>query len=298
MLKISVPATTANIGPGFDCLGIALNLSLQLTIKKTDGPNRCLWPSHLPAIPPGKNLICKTINRILKKEQRKISYEIKILDNEIPVSRGLGSSAAAIAAGVYGANYLLGDIYSEKELITLASDFEGHPDNIIPAIVGGCVISKKINPEEYYYSSINFPKTLNFITMIPDFEVSTKDARNILPEAYSMEDVIENLSNLGILINELNNNRVDYLKYLFNDKIHEPYRIQLINNGEAIMQKMKDLGCLGQFISGSGPTLIGLATENPNACVDSLKKYTEGYADQWKIKLLTLNTVGITTEVI
>ena len=295
MIKISVPATTANIGPGFDCLGMALNLFLNITVEKKVSGKTFKWRSPLKSIPLEKNLIYQTIESLLTKNNKDINYEICILENEIPISRGLGSSASAIAAGVYAANYLLDSIYTDEELMNLACDLEGHPDNIVPAIKGGFQISKKIN-NQYITSEIKPPKTLDFIVMVPDFEVSTEKARAILPEVYSKKTAYESVANAAFLVNAFNNSNFSHIDIYLDDHLHQPYRINLINNGLRILEHSKSLNACGEFISGSGPTLIALIKNN-DSFISKMKKFLDTLDDHWTIIDTKINTTGIEIEV-
>ncbi|HKL41324.1 MAG TPA: homoserine kinase [Clostridia bacterium] len=295
MIKISVPGTTANIGPGFDCLGMALNLFLEISIERKEVGKTFKWMSDLPSIPIEKNLIYKTIESILKKNNKNINYEVRVLKNDIPISRGLGSSASAITAGVYAANYLLGNIYSENELLNIACDLEGHPDNIVPAIKGGFQISKKIN-NEYITSEIKAPSTLDFIVMVPDFEVNTDKARAILPDKYTKNIAYESVANTAFLVNAFNNSDFSHISIYLDDFLHQPYRIKLINNGLDILKYSKSLNAYGEFISGSGPTLISLI-ENNSSFVPKMTEFLQTLDDQWKIYKTNINTTGIEIEV-
>ncbi|MGM0378409.1 MAG: homoserine kinase [Bacillota bacterium] len=293
MLKMKIPATSANIGPGFDCLGVALNIFLELTIQKSTS-NQFIWKDKSNIVKKENNLIINTIDNILKKNNSKKNYKITVIKNDIPISRGLGSSAAAIVAGVYCANYLLDNKYSNNELIKIASDIEGHPDNIVPSIKGGLQISKKIN-NKYIIDQINFPKNLNFCILVPNFKLSTKKAREALPKKYKKKDVLFTLSNLGMLINAFNNNNLENIKYLLEDKIHQPYRINLIKDGKKLFKKIDSLNTYGKFISGAGPTLICLIKDEK--VLNEIDKYINTLNTKWKIYKSTINNQGIKLEV-
>lgn len=295
MIKISVPATTANIGPGFDCLGMALNLFLEISVEKKETKKTFTWMNGLESIPLEKNLIYQTIESLLEKNNKTINYEVCVVKNDIPISRGLGSSASAITAGVFAANYLLGGIYSNEELINLACDFEGHPDNIVPAIKGGFQISKKIH-DEYITSEINPPTSLDFIVMVPDFEVNTDKARAILPDQYSKKIAYESVANTAFLVNAFNNSDFSHINIYLDDLLHQPYRIKLINDGLKILKHSKSLNAHGEFISGSGPTLISLI-ENNASFIPKMQDFLETLDDEWKIYKTKINTTGVEIEV-
>lgn len=296
MIRITVPGTTANIGPGFDSLGMALNLFLKIEVKKTTHKTTFLWNEGLVEVPLEKNLIYQTIEKILKEHDKKIFYSVKVIDNQIPISRGLGSSASAIVAAVYAANYLLDNYYSEEALLTLACDLEGHPDNVVPAIKGGFQISQKINGK-YYVSMVPSPDTLDFLVMVPNFKVETKAAREILPNTYTPKATYGNIANTALLINALNQKKYSDLYLFLRDHIHQPYRIQLIHDGEEILKFSRDIGSLGEFISGSGPTLISI-WQDATDIVEKFKLFNQQFDYHWQFINTTVNTAGTEIEVI
>jgi homoserine kinase len=274
---------------------MALNLFLEISVEKKEVGKTFKWMNGLASIPIEKNLIYQTIESILKMNNQKINYEISVLKNDIPISRGLGSSASAITAGVYAANYLLENIYSDHELLNIACDLEGHPDNVVPAIKGGFQISKKIN-NEYITSEIKPPTTLDFIVMVPDFEVNTDKARAILPDQYSKKITYESVANAAFLVNAFNNSNFNHISIYLDDFLHQPYRIKLINDGVKILRHSKSLNAYGEFISGSGPTLISLIENNPSF-VTKMRDFLEALNDDWKIYKTNINTTGIEIEV-
>lgn len=296
MIRITVPGTTANIGPGFDCLGMALNIFLKIEVRKTDTPTSFTWNKALQEVPLEKNLIYHTIENILNKHDGEITYTVHVVDNQIPISRGLGSSASAIVAGVYAANYLLDYYYTEHELLTLACDLEGHPDNIVPAIIGGLQISQLIDGQ-YHVSTVPAPTALRFLVMVPNFKVETKAAREILPSQYLPKETYGNIANTALLINALNQKNYDQLHLFLRDHIHQPYRIQLIHDGEKLLKYSREIGSLGEFISGSGPTLISI-WEHTTTSIKSFKNFSQDLDYKWEIIDTTVNTTGTEIEVL
>ncbi|MEA1975818.1 MAG: homoserine kinase [Bacillota bacterium] len=295
MLRIKVPATTANIGPGFDCLGLALDIHLIIDVYKKTNKTSFIYSDGIEEIPLENNLIYTTIIDILLQHNKNINFKIIIKKNDIPISRGLGSSASAIVAGVYAANYLLNNIFSEDELLYIACEIEGHPDNVVPAIKGGFQISKKIN-NKYITSKINCSNLLNFIILSPNFTVKTEQARAILPKKYDNKDVFTNLANLALLVNSFNNNDYKNIKNSLIDTLHQPYRINLINNGAEILKHSSKLGSYGEFISGSGPTLISIIKDN-DTFIDNMKLFLKKYNDKWSCYKAHIDNIGVEIEV-
>lgn len=298
MIRIKVPATTANVGPGFDAIGIALDIYNTLTVEKKDTLQEFLWPSGTIPFPEADNLILQACHFVLKKHPGKeIGFSIQMDECNIPISRGLGSSAAAIVAGLYAANYLLDNYYDTKDLINFATELEGHPDNVVPAILGGMVISTT-DENQVLHSTVQFPEDIIFNVMIPDFKLSTSLAREVLPQSYSRAECVLNISRVGMLINALVTCDYEKIRPCLKDAIHQPYRLKLINNSLAIMQEANALKALGEFISGAGPTLIALTLKEDKAFENKMTQYLSSLDDQWQLKQVNINTFGTSTEVL
>ncbi len=296
MVKIKVPATSANIGPGYDTLGLALDLFNEITVEKSKGNIEVFWDCENPNIPLEKNLIYIALIETLKKYQKEdLGGIIRIKSINIPVSRGLGSSAAAIVGGIYAANYLMDYIMTTTDIINLATAMEGHPDNVVPAILGNMVLST-VDEGDVIYSVIDFPSELKFNVLIPDFKLSTEKARDVLPRKYQVEDVVSNSSKLALMINFLQQKNFDKLRICLQDRIHQPYRFSLINNSMDIFSKSKELGALGEFISGAGPTLISLVKKGDLEYKLSMGLYLDTLKDNWVIHNLSINNSGTIIE--
>lgn len=299
MIKIKVPATTANIGPGFDTLGIALNLFNTVYIKAEEkGVRSVIWEDEANSIPDNENYVLQTLNNVLNKySSEDFGYELTMGSCQIPISRGLGSSAASIVAGIYAANYLMNDRLSTQDIIHLATEIEGHPDNVVPAILGNMVIScHDSESDKVYYSTVDFPDELIFKVLIPDFHVSTKEARKVMPTSYSLSQCINNISRVSMLINSLNTRNYDLLSFSLKDEIHEPYRLKLIFESDKIVKKFKSIHSLGAFVSGAGPTLIGLVRSEDTEFDLEFKPFLETLNHKWELKSITVNKIGTLCE--
>ena len=297
MVKIKVPGTSANIGPGFDTLGLALNIFNEIIVEKKEEGIEIKWDIPNPNIPLEENLVYVALVHTLKKYKKEnLGCTITMSKIDIPISRGLGSSAAAIVGGIYAANYLMDNILCTKDIVEIATELEGHPDNVAPAILGNMIISVMTN-EKVLYSKINFPEEIKFNVLIPNFKLSTEKARSVLPKAYSTADCISNASRLALMLSFLNEKRFEDLRECLVDKVHQPYRFPLINNSLDIFEKSKELGALGEFISGAGPTLITWVLDNKEDLYqEELQKYLDTLEDIWEIKNLTINTSGTVVE--
>jgi len=297
MIKIKVPGTSANIGPGFDTLGLALNIFNEITVEKSSEPTEILWDIPNPNIPLEENLVYVAFIHTLKKYGKEnLGARITMTKIEIPISRGLGSSAAAIVCGIYAANYIMDNALSTQDIVDIATELEGHPDNVAPAILGNMVLSV-MTGDKVLYSKIDFPEEIRFNVLIPNFKLSTEKARSVLPKTYSTADCISNASRLALMLAFLREKNFENLRECLIDKIHQPYRFSLINNSLDIFEKSKNLGALGEFISGAGPTLITWVLKNNEDLYQTkLQQYLDTLADKWEIKNLTINTTGTIVE--
>lgn len=296
MVKIKVPGTSANIGPGFDTLGLALNIFNEIIVEKKNSGIEVLWDIPNPNIPLEDNLVYVALVHTLKKYKKEdLGCTVRMTKVDIPISRGLGSSAAAIVCGIYAAHYLMDYSLSTKDIVNIATELEGHPDNVAPAILGNMILSV-MTGDSVLYSKIDFPEEIKFNVLIPNFKLSTEKARSVLPGSYSTADCVSNASRLALMLNFLKEKRYNDLRVCLEDKIHQPYRFELINNSLDIFEKSKELGALGEFISGAGPTLITWVDKNEETYKKELQKYLDTLDDKWEIKDLTINTTGTIIE--
>ena len=292
--KVTVPATSANIGVGYDCLGVALDYYLELMVSESENIEY-LENGREFSIPLEENYIYSTIKLIEEKYNRKVpNYKVEIIKNEIPVSRGLGSSSSAIIAGILIADKFLGGILSEEDMAKLATEIEGHPDNVLPAIFGGMILAS-YDSENFYYSRIPFDDNIYFYVMIPDFKLSTEKARAVLPKEYKVSDLISNTSKLGLLIDSFHRKKYDDMRFLLDDKVHQPYRFSLISNSEDIFYYSEKHGALGEYISGAGPTLISLNYKDEEF-FSAMKKELETLPDKWSLEMKKICVKGAETE--
>ncbi len=290
MIEIKVPATSANLGPGFDCIGMALKL--YNNTKTSESENLEILSDNIVIPKDETNLIYKTMvdfyNIVGKKIENNFRIEQK---DEIPLTRGLGSSAACIITGILAANHFSKAALSKKELAYIAAKIEGHPDNSTPALMGGVVVGAlSENSLDFVKLESENIKKLNFGVMIPDFELSTEKARNILPKTYPIKDVVFNVSRASLLVAALYSGNFELISTAMDDRLHQIYRANIINNMNEIFAKAKDFGARASFLSGAGPTLISVFTE-PDF-FDKMKSYLEKLEDNWKINNIELDNDG------
>lgn len=249
---IKVPATSANLSCAFDVAGISLSIFNTYEFVKSD-EFKCVNFSE-SFNNPLNNLIVKSYKYVFEKLNKKyIPITVIEVSNNIPISRGLGSSASLIVAGVLAACYIL-NISDDDFIIKSVIDLEGHPDNVVPAYLGGFVASYKAG-EDYKCISYPISEKLKFMIGYPSFKVSTEEARAVLPEKISYSDIVFDLSRAIHLPKALEEGNLELLKDVLNDKIHEPYRLSLIDEGERVISIAKDNG-YASCVSGSGSSIL------------------------------------------
>lgn len=295
-ITISVPATTANLGVGFDCLGAALTMANQFQFTAVDSETKLkisvTGKEAEKVAQDANNLIYQSFLQLYQAiGQTPPSVEIAIALG-VPFSRGLGSSATAIVGGLLGANYLAGNPLSQTEIINLAIAIEGHPDNVVPALLGNCQLSVW-DGDRWQISSIPWHQEIIPVVAIPNFELSTAAARSVLPDTYNRSDVIFNVSRMGLLLRALAVNNQDWLATALEDQIHQPYRQKLITGYQEVRQAALDAGAIGLVISGAGPTLLALTTPSQTeAVVSSMSLAWQQLNIEAAVHSLALDTKG------
>lgn len=295
-VTVTVPATTANIGVGFDCLGAALTMTNEFQFEVVDSDTRLkimVEGEEAHKVATGEsNLIYRSLVQLYQHiEQTPPPLEITIKLG-VPLSRGLGSSATAIIGGLLGANSLAGHPLSQREIMEMAIAIEGHPDNVVPALLGNCLLSVE-DQGEWQISPIPWHQNIIPIVAIPNFELSTREARSVLPTQYSRRDAIFNISRMGLLIRGLETNNPAWLKTALADKLHQPYRQQLIKGYQEVQQAALGAGAYGMVISGAGPTLLTLtAPELAEQVVASMRTAWQSLGVDSQVRSLAINTSG------
>ncbi len=253
MLNIKVPATSANLGPGFDCLGLAVNLYLSVKAYSSD-ENHFYYSGQGSLDDSPNNLIhegFKTAYTSLGRTAPSITFEV---NNPIPLARGLGSSSAALVAGVAIANEMLQNSLGRDGVFELTASLEGHPDNVAPAIYGGFTVSAK-GEKKYLCQSLEIPADWQFLFAVPAFELLTSQARAVLPASYSRSDVVYSTSRTALWSLAVAQNKPELLRLASQDILHEPYRESLIPGFAICKQNIREAGAYAVFLSGAGPTV-------------------------------------------
>ncbi len=282
-ITVNVPATTANLGSGFDCIGAALTLGNQFQFSPLPDAANEDGASEIVRITvtgteaervntDSGNLVYRafaTLYEHLGKTPPGIAIHIHL---GVPLTRGLGSSATAIVGGLMGANQLAGLPLAQQEVMQLAISLEGHCDNVVPALLGGCQLTASTEGTasmdgDWTVCDVPWNTTISPIVAIPDFELSTAEARNVLPTHYSLADAIFNIGHMGLLLRGLETGHSEWLRSALHDRIHQPYRQALIPGYAAVRSATLEAGAYGLVISGAGPTLLALADRSQSAAV-------------------------------
>ena len=268
-VKVRVPGTSANCGPGFDCLGVACTIynELELTLLEEERLDIEITGDGAENIPVDeRNIVWRSIQKLLERAGKAQEYKGAIIrmDNGVPLSRGLGSSATAIVGGLKAANECLGNPFTNRDLLQMATEIEGHPDNVAPAIFGGFTISIVRNGKPECFSLM--PKLpLKLVVTVPDFFLPTKAARAVLPAEVPMKDAVFNIGRAAMLTAALCKGNKSFLRSVFDDALHQPYRAKLIPGMYDVFKAARAAGALGASMSGAGPCLIAFTVENADA---------------------------------
>ncbi|WFA08422.1 homoserine kinase [Tissierella sp. Yu-01] len=289
MIKVRVPATSANMGPGFDSIGIALSLYNTFTFEEI--PRGVEIISYDERFNNEDNLVYLSMIKTMEKVGHKVGGIRITIESEIPVSRGLGSSAACIIGGVLGANELADSPLTKDEILKIATNIEGHPDNVAPALFGGLVTSI-MEGKEILHNQISVAKGLEFVALIPDLTLSTSRARSVLPKKIKYEDAVFNVSRVALMISALSNGDFQLLKYGLQDRLHQPYRSKLIPDFNMIMDICIENDSLGTFLSGAGPTVMALTNDFDGDFTNRLQKKLNNLRNKWTIKELKIDQQG------
>jgi homoserine kinase len=295
-IRVRVPASSANIGPGFDALGLALGAYLNCSVMTSD---RGLTirvrgvDSETIATDPS-NLIYKAFCR-LAGEDREHNVLLEI-DNDLPLGRGLGSSAAAIMAGLALGNEWAQTNKSRQEIIQLATEIEGHPDNVAAAGLGGLVLS--CQSDDGFVTSVKAPMdpSIQVVLVVPDFKLSTEAARSVLPERYPRRDVVYNLQRVALLVEAFRSGKSELFAEAMRDRLHQPYRAKLIPGFEDALKLKEIPGLLGIALSGAGPSVLAFCKGHSAEIGEAIAGCFRKYAIAASARLLPVDDEGLKIE--
>lgn len=302
MIRVKVPATTANMGPGYDVLGMALSQYSTFQCQEDDKISlsiKGLESEKLVNQDHEANLVVRSMNHLFKYvDKYPKGYKLEII-NDIPLARGMGSSASAIVGGLLVANYLVGANLDQDEILKLATQIEGHPDNVAPALMGNIVLSTKIPDDQVIYHSIKPFNDLTCVLFIPDYEVSTSMSRSVLPQSISMADAVHTSGHLSLMLAGFMTGNKDLIGQTMVDRLHEPYRKSLIKNFDDFKASALEVGAFAFSLSGSGSTIIAYCDHDSAPHVKrAFKEVSQKYSISGTSKIIAPCSQGAVCEVV
>jgi homoserine kinase len=302
-IHVKVPATTANLGPGFDALGLALNLWNEAEFIATDDKQIILTLSGegekwLPT--DANNPIVDAALQVYDRAQKSCPGLRVHCINRVPIGSGLGSSSAAMLTGMLGANALLGEPFSQEEILKLAIETEGHPDNVAPAMLGGLVASI-VHDDRVI--SLKLPARANHgpihLTVVwPEFDFPTKQARAILPKQIERKDAIYNISRAVLVTEALRTGDLELLGNAMSDMLHQPYRIPLIPGAQSAMDAARRAGAAAVALSGAGPSIIAFSSKVDKGIGEAMSRAFEKAGLTAKIYELQVSHEGAEATIV
>lgn len=272
-INIRVPATSANLGPGFDCLGLALDLWNTSTFQLSSGGVQVTvigeGAGRLPTN--SRNLMARAFQEVYRRQGAPLPAGLSIrCKNRIPLGSGLGSSAAAVLAGIMAANALLGEPYNSHDVLRIASDLEGHADNAAAALYGGLTATFTDGNHDLKVHKLDCAfKRVVFV--LPDFKLPTQKARRALPQQFPLGDVVFNIGHSIIAVEALRSGNRDLLSQALDDRLHQTYRLKLIPGAGAALEAARNLGAPAA-LSGAGPGVVAFAGSNPDAVIAAMQR--------------------------
>lgn len=292
MVKVRIPASSANMGAGFDSLGVALSLYNTVCVEETPEGLTVENKHGSEYVPAGdKNLIYRAIKNVFDY----VGYKEKglriVQDSEIPMTRGLGSSSACIIGGMLAANVISGRKLSYADILDLATEMEGHPDNVAPALYGGfCAAVRSGN--HTLFKSVKIEKPIVFEAMIPDFFVSTQKSRVALPDTVTHKDAAYNAGHASLFSLALATGDFEKLRVAVKDKLHQPYRAAYIDNMEQTFDEAYKNGAYAVWLSGSGPTIIAMCSPRNTDFERKMKSYFQHSGLKNNCRRLKIDNIG------
>ena len=266
-IRARVPASTANLGPGFDSLGLALNLATTITVEPAAETRITITGENAGQLSCGvDNLVYRRMEQLAMLHGLALPPIHLQITNGIPLERGLGASSAASLGGLLTANVLLELGLDQAQILDLACQFEGHPDNVAPSLLGGCIVSV-VADGHVTALHVPFPDDLVCVVCIPDIRMPTDASRQMIPQSYSRADAIFNLSRAALLVTALSTRQYGALRLAVQDRLHQPYRAAMLPALMPIIDAAQAAGAYGAFLSGAGSTIAAFAAQPTAAAV-------------------------------
>ncbi|HXF84790.1 MAG TPA: homoserine kinase [Anaerolineales bacterium] len=295
-IRVKVPATTANLGPGFDALGLALDLWNETLITPANDFAVHVEGEGAGKLPSGRNnLIVRSAHRLAERAGQSLPPFRAECVNRIPLTSGMGSSSAAVLTGLLVGNVLLGNPFSQDEILNLACEIEGHPDNVASALLGGLVVSVMENGR-VMARQIPVSAEIQITIALPNFYLPTKRARAALPKKVSMKNAVHNISRAILVTEALRTGDLDWLERAMDDKLHQPYRLKLIPGAASAMKAAREAGAKGVALSGAGPSVIAFS-KTETRIGESMKRAFEKVGLETRLFHLKVSSRGAETQV-
>jgi homoserine kinase len=292
-VRVRVPATSANLGPGFDALGLALALHNEVSAAEASAVTVTLSGEGADRLPTnGDNLVVRGIRQAYEAAARPFRGATVACVNRIPAARGLGSSAAAWVGGLLAGNALLGEPLSRQALLVLAARAEGHPDNVGAALFGGLTVSCPELDGRITTVSLPVPPTVRWVVLIPEVTSATAEARALLPEAVPRADAVFNVQRVALLLAALQTQRADAVAAALEDRLHEPYRRRLFPWMAAVVDAARRAGALGCVLSGAGPSLLAAVTGEVEGVARAMERALAGAGIPGAARAFAVDTEG------
>ena len=294
LVRVQIPSSTTNLGPGFDALGVALNLYNRVELDELPwGLSIHVEGEGQDEIPRDEsNISVEAVKRVYHKSGKSLPGLWMKQRNHIPLARGLGSSSAALVGGLVGANLMLGNPLSLDELVQIAVEMEGHPDNVVPALAGGFCISAIGDDGRTIFTLAPVVNHYRWVIIVPAFEVSTRDARRRLPKKIPLSDGTFNVQRVGMLLAAFAYGRDDLFREAMQDKLHQPYRKDLMGPLDEVFSAGYEAGALGVCISGAGPCVLAVCHRNAGKVGIAMREIYQAHGISAKMHILRISAQG------
>ncbi len=292
-LRLRVPASSANLGPGFDCMGIALDWWNTIYVETIARGLEIECPHGLPRNK--NNAVVQGMSVIFERAKHKTMPVRLQMDAVIPIASGLGSSSAALVGGMLAANALLGNPFSRDNLVTFATLLEGHPDNVAPALLGGLVVA--VQEGEFVQAArLTLPRQLRTVVFVPAQSLLTKVSRGILPNRVPRADAIYNAGRTALWVAALYERRLDWLNQATRDRLHQPYRASLVRGMDELFDAARNAGASGVALSGAGPSIIAFTKGNAAKVAREMQQTAERIGIEGATKIVAPSMHGAQVE--
>jgi homoserine kinase len=291
-VTVRVPASTSNLGSGFDTLGLALKLYNRVQVARVANKGLSVGLSNPEAnADRAQRMLSEAASLFFRRARRKMFGIAVKVTGDVPVGRGLGASATARLGLVAALNELSRARLTRQQLLEIVSELEGHPDNASPAIFGGFTVAGTVS-KTVCCQSFRVSSRLKFVTLIPRFEISTEHARKLVPSTFSKADAVHSLNRAALITAAFASGNYESLRGLFDDRVHQPYRERLIPQLSRVVRSGERAGAIGGFLSGSGSAIICLTLAKPKAVALAMQRQ---FSDA-EVKILTADNRGFMLE--